>query len=135
MGGEGRVFEFEDAGSRPVVAKAAFFEGLGWMMRLQDGSVWGQLRDGSQVVATEAQVRTSCSERWLSLQQVFSVVLFCFAPNDACVGCEQVVAVTAEGERIAVPVEHGQLQDYNDASLSGRLRWSAQQVLSLREVL
>jgi len=45
----------EQGAGRPVVAKTAFFDGFGWVMSLQDASLWAQLLDGSQVVVATTQ--------------------------------------------------------------------------------
>jgi len=49
LGADGRVFEFSESAGWPVVHKTAFFKGFGWVLCLLDGSLWGQLLDGSQI--------------------------------------------------------------------------------------
>ena len=35
-----QVFTFDEGAGRPVVHKTAFFDGFGWVLCLQDGSMW-----------------------------------------------------------------------------------------------
>ena len=55
LGAAGRVFEFARGAGRPVVEKTAFFEGFGWVLCLEDASMWAQLLDGSQVVVSQCE--------------------------------------------------------------------------------
>lgn len=87
LGAVGRVFEFAKGTGRPVVEKSAFFEGFGWVLCLEDASMWAQLLDGSQVVVSRCEavyVGAGGERRMLSvsngLVQVPCIALTCMLP-------------------------------------------------------
>lgn len=51
------MFDFAaGTAAKPVIDKAAFFAGFGWVMALEDGCHWAQFIDGTQMVAADTHV-------------------------------------------------------------------------------